>query len=46
MTEQHLDDADIGACLQQVRGEAVPERMHRDRLAQRNAANRCPARLL
>ena len=29
MAEQHLDDADIGAVLEQMRGEAVPERVDR-----------------
>src|SRR3546814_6409144 len=29
VTEQDLDDPDVGAVLQQVRGEAVPERVHR-----------------
>ena len=27
VAEQHLDDADIGAVLQQVSGEAVPQRL-------------------
>ena len=27
MTEQHLDDADVGAAFQKMRGKAVPERM-------------------
>jgi hypothetical protein len=46
MTEQHLDDADIGARLQQMGGKAVPQSMHRDRLAQPGAADRGPASLL
>ena len=29
VTQQHLDDADVGAVLQQVGGEAVPQRVHR-----------------
>src|SRR5438270_8820065 len=29
VAEQHLDDADVGVLLQQVRGEAVPQRMRR-----------------
>ena len=33
MTEQGLDDADVGAALQEVGREAVAERMHRHRLA-------------
>jgi hypothetical protein len=32
MAQQHLNDADIGAALQQMRGEAMPQRMHRDPL--------------
>jgi hypothetical protein len=27
MAEQHLDDADVGASLEQVSGEAVPQGM-------------------
>ena len=34
MAEQHLDDADIGAGFEQVRGEAVAQRVNGDRLAQ------------
>ena len=34
VAEQHLDDADIGAALQQMGGEAVPQRMHRHALGQ------------
>ena len=33
MTEQSLDDADIGALLQKMGGEAVPQRLHGDGLA-------------
>src|SRR6266851_55152 len=29
VTEQHLDDADVGVLFQQVDGEAVPQRVHR-----------------
>src|SRR5215212_3993576 len=29
VAEQHLDDADVGILLQQVRGEAVPQCMRR-----------------
>jgi hypothetical protein len=32
MAEQHLDDADIGVLFQQVRGEAVPQRVRRHSL--------------
>jgi hypothetical protein len=28
MSQQNLDDADVHASLQQVRGEAVPQRIH------------------
>ena len=28
VAEQHLDDADVGAALQQVGGEAVPQGVH------------------
>ena len=34
MAEQHLDDADIGAGFEQMRGEAVAQRVNGDRLAQ------------
>ena len=34
MAEQDLDDADVGAVLEQVRGEAVPQRVRADVLAQ------------
>src|SRR6202051_4272039 len=34
MPEQSLDNADVGAALQQVGGEAVPQRMDGDPLAQ------------
>src|SRR3954451_25284612 len=30
--EQHLDDADVGLLLEQVGGEAVPQRVQRNRL--------------
>src|SRR5580704_4413577 len=30
--EQHLDHTDVGLLLQQMRGEAVPQRVQRDRL--------------
>jgi len=30
VAEQRLDDADVGAVLQQMRGEAVPQRVHGD----------------
>ena len=34
MAEQHLDDADVGAVLQQMGGEAMPQRVDRHLLAQ------------
>ena len=34
VAEQGLDDADVGAALQQMRGEAVPQRVHRHPLVQ------------
>src|SRR5205085_4283889 len=34
MAEQDLDDPDVGAVLQKMSGEAVPERMHRHTLAE------------
>jgi hypothetical protein len=34
VTEQGLDDANVGAALQQMRGEAVPQRVHRHPLVQ------------
>jgi hypothetical protein len=34
MAEQHLDDADVGAGFEQMRGEAVAQRVNGDRLAQ------------
>jgi hypothetical protein len=34
MAEQHLDDADIGSGFEQMRGEAVPQCVNGDRLAQ------------
>jgi len=34
VAEQRLDDADIGAALQQVGGEAMTQRVHGDTLAQ------------
>ena len=42
MAEQHLDDADVGAALQQVGGEAVPQRVGRDRLADPRSPPRQP----
>ena len=36
--KQHLDDADVGAGLQQMRGEAVPQRVHRHALGKPAAA--------
>ena len=38
VTGQHLDDADVGAVLQEMRGEAVPQRVHRTRLPSPAAA--------
>ena len=38
MAEQHLDDADVGAALQQMGGEAVPQRVHRHPLVKPAAA--------
>ena len=32
MTEQHLDDADVGVLFEQMRGETVPQRVRRDAL--------------
>jgi hypothetical protein len=46
MTEQHLDDADVGACFEQVSGEAVPQGVYRHRLGQIGALRRDPAGLL
>ena len=46
MAEQHLDDADVGAGFEQMRGEAVPQGVHRHRLAQLGASCRDPAGLL
>ncbi len=46
MAEQGLNDADVGAGLEQVRGEAVPQRVDGDRLAQFGPARRHPAGLL
>ena len=47
VAEQHLDDADVGAGLEQMGGEAVPQGMNGDRLAQlglpRPPAGRPPA---
>ena len=43
MPEQHLDDADIDAALQQMGGEAVPERVHADLLGQSCRLGRGPA---
>lgn len=34
MAKQDLDDPDVGACLQQMRGEAMAQRMHRHPLGQ------------
>ena len=34
MAEQRLDDADVGAALQQVGGEAVAQRVNGDALAE------------
>ena len=34
MPEQHLDDANVHAVLEQVRGETVPQRMRADVLGQ------------
>jgi hypothetical protein len=34
VAEQGLDDADVGAALQQMRGEAVPQRVHGDPLVE------------
>ena len=34
MAEQHLDDADVGAVLQQMGGEAVPQRVDRHALVE------------
>jgi len=40
--EQHLHDAQIGAVVEQMRGEGVPQRVGRERFA----GERCPARFL
>jgi hypothetical protein len=34
MTEQDLDDADVGARFEQMRGEAMAQRVHGHRLFQ------------
>ena len=34
MAQEHLNDAEVGASLQQMRGEAVPQRVHRRVLGQ------------
>ncbi len=46
MAKQYLDDTDVSASLKQVRGEAVPQRMDGDRLAQLGLPCRLPAGLL
>src|SRR5580658_2069051 len=40
VAEQHLDDADVGAALQQVGGEAVAQGVERDPLVQRRRHRR------
>jgi len=42
MPEQHLNDADIDAALQQMGGEAVSERVHADLLGQSCRLGRGP----
>jgi hypothetical protein len=46
VAEQRLDDADVCPRLQQVRGEAVPQGMDGDRLAQVGSAGGLPAGVL
>ena len=45
MAEQDLDGPQVGAVLQQVGGEAVPQRMHGDVLVQPRGAARRLGRL-
>ena len=47
VAEQHLDHANIHLLLEQVRGEAVPQRVHRDALVDARCARAasCTARL-
>ena len=40
VAEQHLDDADVGSALQQMRGEGVPERVHRHPLVDASGGTR------
>ena len=40
MAEQRLDDADVDAVLEQVRGEAVPQRVRPDPLADARGVSR------
>lgn len=46
MTQQHLDDANVRATLEQVRDKAVPQRMNGDRLAELSATCRDATGLL
>ena len=46
MTQQDLDQPDVGAALVEVRGEAVPQDVRRDRLAEPGVTSRLAAGLL
>ncbi len=46
VTEQYLDDADVGASLEQMRRKTVPQGVDGDRLAQFGLAGRLPAGFL
>jgi hypothetical protein len=46
VTEQYLDDADVGASLEQVRRETVPQGVDGDRLAQFGLTRGLPAGFL
>jgi hypothetical protein len=43
VAEQRLDDADVGAVLEQMSGEAVPQRMHGHALVESGGDTRRPA---
>jgi hypothetical protein len=46
MPEQHLNDADVDAAFQEMRGETMPQRMRGDGFAQPGSPPRRPAGLL